>query len=1160
MAQLVVPYSLSKHSLSSFQYYYPGREIEPIISDDVHPHPLLAFERQRLEKLVVEMIRQEDPYGRIVDIGGNAKRQHKLGVFCCCPLLDAVDYGRNSRYSGLDNYCDHKFQDCDCVDPATYMCVHSLYYLSPDDVLYALNRCTNHVLYSVHHCFDNVYGSIARGEASYVVNSPHQVVMNTQGNSFSYKHNPLTWLRPGFYSNGIHACSWTTIHTGPHSVVVKFVKCRLDAVPVPILPISFSSALTDANYYGDVTFSGASFSGANRDTVKTLFTNIAVPITRLYSFGPSLIADTKVSETFVAPKTFIHELTTRIVGKPRDSVTYSNLMHTARDMIKSYDVPPEMIPRTLILATYLAFYATLHLEVETMQTMIDDHSNNFDRLNSLITKFTRLPVYSFERVYQAILVISCFLYLKNFRNLTAQHGVYGAVAIVFGVYFCYSRLQLGASIVDALFNRHQNGQNPINFLTQSVSNVNLSSFSVNPRNLIKYCWTKLKGLVIDEDIIVESPEYRVDDVKQGADRECLSLAGIVDPYVAPIVHSSTMHNEVVAVVNRGLKVSNFVDVDILDQFCDEMVSITHSYLPPKILSASYKYWNSRYPITQQQRHNKVYNVILDSSTPDELDFKIKAFVKREKLLHASIEISEKDPRLIQGRTDSFNVATGPVCLSISNYMIQQLHFGNNICYASGATCDSIGFWFSQIGHNNTRYTYYESDGKRYDSKQIVDVCAARVAVYATYTDQHHAIDAFTKDIHVRRGRTPHGVRYKVPGTMPSGSQDTSMGNSILNISTNVFNIKESTNITVKKVVNDIFMIVLGDDNITVVPSYYPKLTNKYLNALGLDIEMIERKNSYDLTFCSSYIYPVEGGFCLGPKVGRFLAKFGWYIDATKRDLFSIHLATIQSIERDVSFIEPLHMVVQKQKQLLLLNNVRPKKIPKSFNLHVGNLPKANEETAHFLNYHYGWDTNMKIQLQKELDSITQLPAFLPSTILERFLTRDNDVENYVGPISGNLVDILRGYLAEVNFTYDTAELFLNIISAGCRSKTVTQLSDTLLLLIATRRCIKRGVDVSLLRFIVGPVIVEELLKRVHVSLAIAFPLFELLVYVFAMIGRCTDNIPALFTKGTTENRLFVWFVLRRVIVVFGHYAYTRQPILNAILAHSILNLSVSDRP
>jgi len=1152
---LKVPYVLSPTSKNSFKYFYPNHTIESILGEANHPHPLLAYERQYYENMIVSLIRDNDAYGWIVDIGGNAKRQDKNPlVWCCCPLIDSVDHARAARYTGLRNFCHHTFQECDCVNPASYICIHSLYYLSPDDVLAAVYRSSNKVLYSLHHEFDNAYGSFANGEAKYRMVNSKMVHMNTEGNSYTYTHDPIHWLKSGFYTNSVRAITWTKIFTGPHSVVFKFIPCPAQTKAVPFMHLSFSSALSNATYYGDVKFSGAGFSGAFNDSTKTLFGEHAISLESLYSVGQSFISAGSDSEVFVAPKTFVCELSARAVGKPRDATTFTNLLHTARDMIRSYDVPSELIPRALVLSTHLAFINTMDLEISSLHTLLDNH-RKFSVLNEMMSKFVRIRIWDPAMAFRLIIVAILFVYAKYYRHLRFRSHVSLAAFMCVSAFICYKYpISLSGSVMDLLNIRHFSRSNPITFVTEPTSVFSLTSIDLNPKNLIARFWKTVRGLIHFEtnDKAIElskAPTYIVKDVKTGRATDCLTAVGIVDPAVAPIVYAATQNNETISVVNRGIAISKEADYLTVEHFCQQMPIIVSMILPIKMVETNFIYWNNRYPIGVRDRHLAVYNAIRGCSNYEDLDLRIKAFVKREKQLLISSDFDDKDPRLISGRSDGFNVTTGPFCLAMSNYMIAELTKRKRLFYAAGSTCDDIGEWFAQVGHNNPLYTYIESDGNRYDANQLPSLCHARVDCYANYTSNSFMISIMQRDVSRKSGRTPHGVHYRVSGTMPSGSGDTSFGNSLLNLSSNIASIAHQTGKEYIEILFSIYMAVMGDDNVLIVPSSYPKLSNLYLNGTGMKIAMVYRPNSFDLTFCSSYFYPVQNGYCLGPKIGRFLPKFGWYVDVPRPHLYSTHLATIQSIERDISFIEPLHMVVQKQKKLLLEKFVRPRRIPKSYNFHVVKPQTASDDTKHFLNYHYNWDENFRSSLQNELDKVTSLPSFISSLVYEPFIKHDGEVAKYNGIITASVFDIVqyvdrftRGISADPLYTIPTVELGLAVMTFFDLNSVLTDCLHLVDVLLNLYRCLlymplSQQEVINVLLNVIG----EEFAKRAIPDGTSALASLE-----FGLnLGTLAKNRPLHWE----------WYLMRRILCFIKHYNWTKTSFTQGVLSHFMHNMA-----
>jgi len=183
-----------------------------------HPHPLSALERRLSENICLSKLSKSQ---LICDIGGNpirhTKRRPEFGfnntqmlVHCCCPQLSYNDVGRHHKYQEQEakNYCFHKVSECHCYNKYdnrqqfdAYISIHSLYYLTPDEVVNLVYNCTNQVLIAAVHQFDQIKATLYNGESQYcstleLTNGTIQrvITMFAKGNNCQYQHSSIEWL------------------------------------------------------------------------------------------------------------------------------------------------------------------------------------------------------------------------------------------------------------------------------------------------------------------------------------------------------------------------------------------------------------------------------------------------------------------------------------------------------------------------------------------------------------------------------------------------------------------------------------------------------------------------------------------------------------------------------------------------------------------------------------------------------------------------------------------------------------------------------------------------------------------------------------------------------------------------------------------------------
>jgi len=169
LEMIPISFTLSAKEILYLKQIFPNKAWDIQAKATSHTHPILAIERMLAENEIVHKLQ-----GRVItDIGGNPTRhtnKKRDNIHSCCPVLDPKDAVRAAlRSRKADNYCEHKVQECACVETDAYMAIHSIYYLDPMTVLNLVNKAKDGVMYSAHHHFHGIRGTFAGGEATYEV-------------------------------------------------------------------------------------------------------------------------------------------------------------------------------------------------------------------------------------------------------------------------------------------------------------------------------------------------------------------------------------------------------------------------------------------------------------------------------------------------------------------------------------------------------------------------------------------------------------------------------------------------------------------------------------------------------------------------------------------------------------------------------------------------------------------------------------------------------------------------------------------------------------------------------------------------------------------------------------------------------------------------------
>jgi len=429
------------------------------------------------------------------------------------------------------------------------------------------------------------------------------------------------------------------------------------------------------------------------------------------------------------------------------------------------------------------------------------------------------------------------------------------------------------------------------------------------------------------------PEYEP-PMETFEDRTRTWLIGYGFPTV-PFVPSKCIHNEYIAVHNRGC----YNRSDLFNPMVGEIARQMHDPVPIVTTAKDFHAWNARFSGVRHQEQAEAFKAVHDGKDSFEYkDFYRKAFVKVEH--HVKIfddGYVTIDPRLIQGASTKANVILGPWTWQFANRMAKEWD-GTKIVtvsigdmsikvhpfYATKKDPAGISDLFTEAVEFYSEPLFIATDGKRWDATITTKMQEAKQKVYNRYgmgddLDRSTVYESQTRDQGVT-GFTTNGIRYKVKGTVRSGDPDTSCGNSAINMWIHVWALLMCG-------VPEAHVWVLGDDNLIVTQNQTID-TDVFIHALeshGVIPTVTISTEIADIDFCSQRFWPVEGGYALGPKIGRWLVKAGWTTQNIttaprgrnpKAYSLMVYKATMQAVAPYVSHVPFVRVFVEETLSLL----------------------------------------------------------------------------------------------------------------------------------------------------------------------------------------------------------------------------------------------------
>jgi hypothetical protein len=918
-----------------------------------HSHPVGATERAICEELAYrEIVGMHGVKVNIVDIGGNANRHFVAGrtnVHSCNPLLSSSDAVRRRPVNYVKGalYCDNTAQTCQ-LHPDVYLSVHSLYYLSQDEILNFVHRSRKGELKAVVHRFDKIYGGLHHNgtdyESKYSMGTDGKTIevhMAVNGNCVGYTHDPCLWLTTNYYQSGGKAMAWDGKPIGD-SWIYTFVaaKTRLSADRVKTMPLIDS--LNRDNYHGKVD---GVLSYGDQAKFKPVFDFLNIEKAEYVSAGSFHLTYKRGTIVTMIPKELIKIVALDMVGRPRDATTLRLCIDKMKSLLRKMDMPEDMKIKCATYGSALAFLYSLNDEILAF--------NNLCR-----------PLH--QRMYKRL---QKALSLENFVCCSST-----------------TFAQIDSELADMETVRAYNAERI------SVPAASFDAKTAWPKGLPGYeSQTPLKPL--KEGAWVKPHTNEEDNKEYGPQfhANCITFSNNI-----PLVPNPSKTNDLRALRNRAcvdtpkeepaswLGVHGHCRALLRDM---ERVSGSHDLL--------FKVWNSKFPESQQLLHTKAYcKLRIDGLEPT--DFRMKEFVKRELTLKGGPVVEEFDPRSIQGCSDVLNVAYGPFIWHASKQLGKLWNVGERITYASGLTAEELGEWRLQFD-SDLEVTIIELDESRYDAHQARGChTAGRIFKdHAGIIDYEYAT-AVENQIYLTTGVSRHH-KYSVNGTMTSGRADTSCSNSFVNgAKLDYFLLKFGF----KK--SDYKMVVNGDDSLVVVRKALSAhernclqnfLTDENLK-LGFTSKCKVRTEWYEVEFCSSLFWPVAGGYVLGPKIGRRLPKIGFNLN----ELSSLEIdGMLTGLNFDVSHIPVLSEYVVRAKFLLKKNKnniinknqkmYKNKEAP--YQIRATKLHTCTYETDVFFEQRYGLDSTLaRSVMSQTLSTATCLTSCVDFPLMEIFTRVD----------------------------------------------------------------------------------------------------------------------------------------------------------------------------
>jgi len=277
-------------------------------------------------------------------------------------------------------------------------------------------------------------------------------------------------------------------------------------------------------------------------------------------------------------------------------------------------------------------------------------------------------------------------------------------------------------------------------------------------------------------------------------------------------------------------------------------------------------WINKWP---EIKRNKILKSMRDDPIRPHI---VKPFPKKEIVLVA------KKARLIQAYANEHTAALyAPQFYSFQKALatVSQQNFNFHgidfqMIFTSGMNHQELGSWMNdKIG-----LRFYERDGKSWDATMQKNHFDAEIYLLKLLDKQ---LAAFVKKCMNTKGsyvdKIGNFISYLVEATRKSGHNDTTSGNSYINILIAIMAIVLLPNPPTK--VRGLFA---GDDCLIAYDgSDQTDAIRENESALGIVPEARGFDNPLDVSFISGQWYPNPTGYSFGPKLGKLFAKLFWSV-------------------------------------------------------------------------------------------------------------------------------------------------------------------------------------------------------------------------------------------------------------------------------------------
>jgi len=732
-----------------------------------HKHPLLAAGRSVLERVAHRIAREESleagfNHPRILCVGACPARE----VNYCDPdfdhfLMPNLVAGDSRRIRQIppdwkNSSCHHVLGGCDETCPRVFtsaVFVHSAYYPPFEELWKCISALELGCAYVIGHTFEEAYGAFF-DEATYEYTG-RNVKMFVNGNDVPYVHPPLPWTI-GYQEKG-NGFSATLIESRSGTHLWRVTACT--NLP-PIVPIDFAEVRAHAYQIGPIQFS----SGAKARIVDDARTvSISIDVNHLYQFGPIIFDQTSV-DSFILPVNLVAELSAFVMAKPRDSSTLKDVCRRAQEIVKKTRVPLRQQHRTAMAGAVLAFAATIHDEIDLVNTAVNKYGSAFKLYNQLLalTPVATWKLCTMLMIVFAMVSIGTLVFYVEPDPYHVVGVTVVVIALIVLLVFLLVRhcaLQYRRYSTDAWY-RGVVGEHMASTVEPLLSNYD--SRPTFPGS--KICKPLPAALNPLAEVTCEEEKQ---DEHPDQPKIRMYLEGIAFDKTVPTVIEPTQESELSAVCNRlampcpdwDSSVEPWIEAALkLDTFqCMKMSPVLEN-------EVQFNRWVDalQYPETYKNGLREQWKVLMDCE-PAERPAKVFAKLEKSTKPVNRGDYDEPKLRLIQAPDDDVKTAVGYIIAQVYKFLCNMwtgLPSGDpRVVYCSGKTPDEVGALVHNFINLWGDVDALENDMRSYDATIGSELTGYAYRTYQWAGVSKHSLTWLSCT--QTRGTTPHGVKFTI---------------------------------------------------------------------------------------------------------------------------------------------------------------------------------------------------------------------------------------------------------------------------------------------------------------------------------------------------------------------------------------------------------------